>query len=239
MTNDFDDRLLPFIEGNLDPDELADLLDHLDSDPELSRAARDAFRGRALIEEDAMRVGTPRSTKAPTRRVPGWWVAAAAVITLAVTWPLARATGVQPSFTPSPNAVLGPPTSPDPSFVVVLQGVWEDADVIDAAEARRRGGEYWQWAVDLRERELLIAAGDLMWEPGRRIQAGGAIQTVAQSSVEDENFLVGMFALRVSSYEEALEIARECPHLRYGGDVSIRQVAAGFVTAGWAGDWSP
>jgi hypothetical protein len=77
---------------------------------------------------------------------------------------------------------------------------------------------------------VLRAAGDLRWEPGRRLGPDGATVAVTADVVESPDFMVGMFALAVASYEEAMAIARNCPHLRYGGSVSVRQVARRFFT---------
>ena len=132
-----------------------------------------------------------------------------------------------------------PRPSPDaPTFVLVLHGRWPDAGVVDAEETRRRSDVYWGWTADLARRDLLIAAGDLRWEPGRRVGPAGTAEAVSVDEVASPDFLVGMFALRVDSYEEALAIARDCPHLRYGGSVSVRQVGQGFVTVQGTGDWA-
>jgi hypothetical protein len=43
---------------------------------------------------------------------------------------------------------------------------------------------------------------------------------------ESKETIGGYFLLQVDSFEEALEIARECPGLRYGIRVEVRPVAA-------------
>jgi hypothetical protein len=140
--------------------------------------------------------------------------------------------------TPAPEpAVAGPAQAPqpEPGFVLVLHGRWPDATTVDEAESRRRAAEYWSWTSSLADAALLMAAGDLRWEPGSRLGPMGAPIAVSEGVVESPDFVVGMFALRVGSYDEALAIARQCPHLRYGGSVSVRRVARGFVTVPTAG----
>jgi hypothetical protein len=146
------------------------------------------------------------------------------------------------------NGVAGPPAagpayagarlSPDPSFVVVLHGRWPDAGRVGPDETTRRAEEYWAWTSDLANRGLLVAAGDLRWEPGLRVASSGALVEPAPEAVADPEFVVGMVALRAASYDEALAIAEECPHLDYGGSVSVRRVGGGFVTVPGMGDWS-
>jgi hypothetical protein len=110
-----------------------------------------------------------------------------------------------------------------------------------AAGARGRGGAASRgvlgWTSELADRGLLVAAGDLRWEAGLRLAATGPLDT-AGNPVAEPDFLVGMFAIRASSYEDARAIAENCPHLNYGGTVSVRQVGAGFVTVPGMDDWS-
>jgi hypothetical protein len=84
---------------------------------------------------------------------------------------------------------------------------------------------------------VLVAAGDLRWEPGERLAPAGVEMPVPGQVVDGPDFVVGMFAVRASSYEAAMAIARACPHLKYGGSVSVRQVGQGFVTVPGMGDW--
>lgn len=118
----------------------------------------------------------------------------------------------------------------------MLEGRWPDAQGLDDGERRRRADEYWRWVSTLADRGVLVAAGDLRWEAGERLAPGGAVVPVDRAVVTEANFVVGLFALRVNSYDEALAVARACPHLRYGGSVSIRRVSQGFVTVPSMGD---
>ena len=119
---------------------------------------------------------------------------------------------------------------------MVLHGIWPDAAGLPQEVTERRASEYWAWASDLSARGLLVAAGDLRWEPGLRLDTSGP--SMAAVDVGAPDFVVGMFTVRATDYEEARSIALECPHLRYGGTVSVRRVAAGFVTVEGADDWS-
>ena len=179
------------------------------------------------------------------RPVPIWAVPAAVAATVALLLPLVSAPAPGGSAGPSTGggapetvAFAGAPVSPEPSFVLVLHGRWPDAGSVEAAETRRRAEEYWAWTSGLAERGLLVAAGDLRWEPGFHVNAPGSWDAPPDEAVADPEFLVGMFALRTGSYEEALAVAQESPHLRYGGSISVRRVGGGFVTVPGMGDWS-
>lgn len=245
MTRPGDDILLAFLEGRLGPDERAALLDRLDADPELARELRLIASGLEAMRAVAD-VPDARATSAPApvvadagRGVSPWWIAAAVAATLLVAVPLTRSISAPPpSATGRTTPVAGGrPESPAPSFVLVLHALWPDADSVSPEERRRRAAEYWSWTSSLAESGVLVAAGDLRWEPGQRVTPGGTMP-VTDVSVAGPDFMVGMFALRVGSYDAALAIAKDCPHLRYGGTVSIRQVASGFVTVPGMSDWS-
>lgn len=261
MTQPTDERLLAFLEGELTGDEAAAMVRQIESDPALAERVKHAAAGlaamRALSEEKVTDGASPapgtkespirveRPGQRLSRRPSPWWMVAASAASIAaavpITWAVASSSG--PS-TPTGGAVVQPvslqaegrPVEPEPSFVLVLHGLWPDAATIGPARTRERASEYWAWVDELADRDLLIAAGDLRWEPGQRLGPGGSVVTVDQTEVEQPQFVVGMFALRVSSYEEARALAAECPHLRYGGQVSVRRVAAGFVTTD-ASDW--
>jgi hypothetical protein len=221
-------------------------------------AASEAEARESATAPAGVREGTP----APLRVSP-WWLAAAAAATLLVavpvTWSLARSaagdasnpvtigegTAGSPGGTPGPATAGGQPgiDSPaipqqsDPSFVLVLHGRWPDAGQVPQDEVQARAREYWDYAQQLADDGILMAAGDLRWEPGERLGPSGVAIPVAASEVEQPDYLVGMLALRVDTYEQALAIAERSPHLRYGGRVSVRRVGAGFVTVPGMGDW--
>ena len=247
-----EELLLAFLEGELDGEARERLLAELGRDPGLAEEVRRAAAGlgvvRDLRELEKELGDEPRESAAAKTGVSAWWVAAsvaaALVIAVPATWWAAgvatpdaprAAAGAPTSGNAAPT--LGRPVDPAPSFVLVLEGRWPDLDVVEPAEARRRAAEYWEWTSALADRGVLLAAGDLGWQPGERLASGGAPVAIPADAAISPDFVIGMFALRVGSYEEALDVARECPHLRYGGSVSVRAVGTGFVTTGGFGDW--
>jgi hypothetical protein len=72
--------------------------------------------------------------------------------------------------------------------------------------------EYGAWASSLRQEGRLVGAERLGSEH-RRLGA-------AQTGVAPR----GYFLIRASGMEEALDIARSCPHLRHGGSVTVHPV---------------
>jgi hypothetical protein len=84
--------------------------------------------------------------------------------------------------------------------------------------------EYRAWAMALAEQGKLSRAAKLAWE-GRRL--GSPVPGDVVEAAEPYSNLAaatGFFVLRARNVEEALAIARSCPHLAYGGEISVRPV---------------
>lgn len=246
MNRPSDERLLAFLEGRMDETERATLLDALDDDPELSRRLRAAaagldalgvYAGTAGVGGGDPKDGTDSARARRRRVVPRWWIPAAVAATLALAVPGTLWLGGD-GGAGTEALRTGIPESPRPTFVLVLHGRWPDLDTLSAADTRARALEYWAWTSRLAEEGVLVAAGDLRWEPGERLGPGGAAVAVAVDEQLQPDYIVGVFALRATSYEQALSLARQCPHLRYGGSISIRRVGSGFVTVPGMGDWT-
>jgi hypothetical protein len=249
MTRPSDEQLLAFLTGTANAGDRDFVLTWIEADPGHAQEVREAAAGLEAIgswrdlpaaepgSEPAPASGTSVRAAAPAgRRVPAWWLPVAAAASVAIALPLARVAPTGPSAVAPGPAPTGQPVDPDPSFVVILHGVWPDADGLPQEVVDERAAEYWAWTSDLASRGVLVAAGDLRWEPGMRLETAGSATPFSTTAAPD--FLVGMFAVRARDYEEARRIAAECPHLRYGGTVSVRRVGGGFVTVDGADDWS-
>lgn len=83
---------------------------------------------------------------------------------------------------------------------------------------------YRDWRQSLAGAGRLAGAGKLTDEGGRRLQAhGGRIEVSDGPYAEAKEVLGGYFAVTAADYDEAVEIAKGCPHLAYGR-IEVRQV---------------
>ena len=78
--------------------------------------------------------------------------------------------------------------------------------------------EYVAWAKSLATAGRLVGGNKLMDEPGRWVSQPAARENRTRSDVS------GYFLIGASSYEEAIQLARLSPHVRYGGTFEIREV---------------
>jgi len=98
-------------------------------------------------------------------------------------------------------------------YVLLLYG--DPADDTGAVHVARER-EYGRWASEL--------TGGVRWVAGHEL--GDVIGTLGpQSDALARDRLAGYFVIDAPSRERAAEVARSCPHLKYGGRVVIMAVA--------------
>ena len=143
-----------------------------------------------------------------------WWshakIAAAVVGLLAAGAALGR-------FVPGgePNEGVAPETA---EFMLLIRGN-EPNRILPEAQLTQ---EYRAWAEQLAGNGTLVAAEKLVDDEGRWLNA-------AETQLEDRepSIVGGFFIIRASGYEEAVDIAGQSPHIRYGGTIEVRAVDRG------------
>ncbi len=149
-----------------------------------------------------------------------WGLAATVLLGVGV------ASGLQMSKPPAeatPAAMEA--TIPDtrPAFALML---YEDAGYqtpAAGAEHEARVAEYSAWARELAGAGRLVDGAELL-DQGVLLHRDRARADGVPAS--DEGRLAGYFVIRAASLEEAETIAADCPHLAYGGTVSLRPTGA-------------
>jgi hypothetical protein len=74
--------------------------------------------------------------------------------------------------------------------------------------------------------EKIVDPGDGLLPTGRVLKAGGVVADGPY--VEAKEMIGGFTVVSAASYEEAIEVAKECPIAMIGGAIEIREFA-GFV----------
>ncbi len=158
-----------------------------------------ALRGRvtrALHERGLIRRELPPAHA-------GWWRVAAAMLLLAAGAALGRATGrAETAHSPAAAAAHA-----DAQYVLLL---YEPAS-FNGGPHEALAREYSAWARALGAR---FVSGEALGEA--RVLGGTAPPSEP----------TGFFLVRAASFDDAVMLARDCPHLRRGGVVSVRTVPA-------------
>lgn len=167
-----------------------------DPGPEVEDRIVEALRARGLVR---------------ARRRPGAWLpfaAAAAGLLLALG---GYAVGRASSTPAEPSA---------PRFVLLLlRG--EERLPDDASHEAGRVAEYREWARGLARGGRYVSGEKLEDRGERLVSASGPAGEAVPTSEE----LRGFFIISAASFEDALSVARRCPHLRYGGAILVRPIA--------------
>jgi hypothetical protein len=125
------------------------------------------------------------------------------------------------------GAVVGgrrPASAPDPRprFALFL---YEDAAFRPTVSHSELVAEYSAWADSLRRQNRLVMGEELDQADAAVLVGSGGSVTVSPGDVETvAGTLAGFFIVRASTGEEAFAIARQCPHLKYGGRVALRRL---------------
>ena len=105
--------------------------------------------------------------------------------------------------------------------------LFESDEYRPAATADAQKGrvlEYGAWIRAKGENGRFVD-GEKLAKDGRwcRTRSGG-VEVLDPVTDNVRGLLAGYFIIGASSYDEAVDLARDCPHLRYGGTIEVRRI---------------
>lgn len=96
---------------------------------------------------------------------------------------------------------------------------------IAAEEAQQILQRYIDWSINLHKRVKVLSSEKLTENEGRVLRAQGAEVIVTDGPyLESKEVLGGYWMFEAASYEEALQVAADHPHLSLGGTLELREV---------------
>jgi hypothetical protein len=85
--------------------------------------------------------------------------------------------------------------------------------------------KYIAWGKKLREAGVMKAGDKLTDEPGRIMRRqDGQVRVTDGPYSESKEVLGGYYMIEAATYDKAIDYARDCPQLEYGGTIEVRQV---------------
>jgi len=105
------------------------------------------------------------------------------------------------------------------TFILLLH----EAGSVDEHEADKVV-EYGNWARTIAQAGQLIDGEKLRYDGRLLRRVDGQLEVRAFMPREDVEHVGGYFLIQARDYDEAVKIARGCPHLKYGGMVELRQI---------------
>ncbi|MEX1276930.1 MAG: YciI family protein [Bacteroidota bacterium] len=191
--------------------------DHDDLTPEEQRAFGALPRHRTPpqhLEESIMNELTRRGllTTSASLRGRSWFQLAAALLLLILGGVSGYGIGTR-----TEEQVL--PKPQNPRYVLLLFESPNPSE--NTAELVR---EYGQWAQGLYTGGRFVS-GEKLRETGRILTRSDGETGISEGiRTTGSSILGGYFIIEAKDYDEAIKVASECPHLKYGGTIELREI---------------
>ena len=112
-----------------------------------------------------------------------------------------------------------------PQFMLLLHNAPRDTSKVSPAEMQAVINEYSAWSQKLAAAGKLKGGQKLTNDGGRMITAkDGEISVTDGPYTETKEVVGGFFMVEAKSYDDAVKLTRDCPHLKFGGRIELRQV---------------
>jgi hypothetical protein len=110
-----------------------------------------------------------------------------------------------------------------PEYVLLLREKNDVSDDMSPEEIQRAMQRYTRWHASVAERGHSPSGKKLRDGTGRVMEGAGKPVVTDGPYTESHEIIAGFFAFTAESYEQAVELARDCPHLEFG-TIEIREV---------------
>jgi hypothetical protein len=85
--------------------------------------------------------------------------------------------------------------------------------------------EYVNWRTKLAADGKILGGDKLYDGQGRSMKVtDGQLRITDGPYAEVKEVLGGYFAIQAADYDEAVELSKDCPHLKFGGTIDVRQI---------------
>jgi hypothetical protein len=119
--------------------------------------------------------------------------------------------------------LAAPRPRPQAEFMLVLRSTPKESAATSSDEVMKRVKEYSNWASAMREKGLMVG-GEKLKDEARVLTVTYGRLSVIENQSPSENPIAGYFLIHAQDFRQATAIAQDCPHLRYGGTIEVRQI---------------
>jgi len=112
-----------------------------------------------------------------------------------------------------------------PNYLLLLHEEPVDYSQFSPEQIQAVIGEYVAWSQKL-EAEGKYAGGQKLKDEGGRQLKGfnGDFRVTDGPYAEAKEVIGGFFSVTAATYDEAVEISKTCPHLKFGGRIELREI---------------
>lgn len=112
-----------------------------------------------------------------------------------------------------------------PGYMLLLHSQTSEDGELSAEDIQGVIGEYIAWRDQIEAQDRLLGGDKLTDEGGKHLKhENGGIRVTDGPYAEVKEALGGYFAIKAANYDEAVEISKSCPHLKYGGWIELREI---------------
>jgi len=112
-----------------------------------------------------------------------------------------------------------------PDYLLLLHERPSDFSGLSNEQIEAVISEYMAWSKKLGAEGKLVGGQKLRDEGGRHLSGyNGDFRVTDGPFAEAKEVIGGFFSITAADYDEAVEISKECPHLKYGGRIELREI---------------
>ncbi len=111
------------------------------------------------------------------------------------------------------------------SFLLLLYDNPAGWQNVTPEEMQKVIGEYVGWSEKLAKEGKIEGGYKLKDEGGRVVRLAGKQASVVDGPYsETKEVIGGVYLIKAKDYNEAVEIVKTCPHLKYGPKIEVREI---------------
>lgn len=112
-----------------------------------------------------------------------------------------------------------------PNYILLLHEQPTDFSQLPAEQIQAVISEYVAWSKKIEADGKYVGGQKLKDEGGKRLSGfNGDFRVTDGPYTEAKEVIGGFFTISAASYNEAVEISKDCPHLKYGGRIELREI---------------
>lgn len=110
-------------------------------------------------------------------------------------------------------------------YMMLLHESTTDFADLSAEDIQQIIGEYVAWRNAVADAGKMAGGQKLKDDGGKNLSMqNGSLRVTDGPFAEAKEVIGGYFSILADNYEEAVQTAQTCPHLKYGGRIELREV---------------
>jgi len=112
-----------------------------------------------------------------------------------------------------------------PNYILVLHEQPADFSQMSPDAIQAVIAEYVAWSQKIEAAGKYVGDQKLKDDGGKRLSGfNGDFRVTDGPYAEAKEVIGGFFTISADSYDEAVDISKDCPHLKYGGRIELREI---------------